>query len=84
MDGSTRQIQVDSSSTAQEEVHQLGKALGIVDIFGFSIYIKLFEKVLCRLLSLERLVIFCFYIYIIAGDVFGKWSRTHYGCHIEL
>lgn len=48
MDGSTRQIQVDSSSTAQEEVHQLGKALGIVDIFGFSIYIKLFEKVLCR------------------------------------
>lgn len=45
MDGSSRRIQVDSSSTAKEEVQQLGNALGIVDIFGFSIFIKLFDKV---------------------------------------
>lgn len=45
MDGSSRQIQVDSSSTAKEVVRQISDAVGILDIFGFSIFVKLLDKV---------------------------------------
>lgn len=45
MDGTIRPIEVDSASTAQEVVTQIASNLGIVDTFGFSIYVKLFDKV---------------------------------------
>lgn len=48
MDGSSHQIEVDSASTANEICLQLGATIGIQDIFGFSIFIKLFEKVNIR------------------------------------
>ncbi|KAJ6646193.1 Myosin-VIIa, partial [Pseudolycoriella hygida] len=39
MDGTTRPIEVDSASTAHEVVSQICRNLGIVDTFGFSIYV---------------------------------------------
>ena len=45
MDGTIRPIEVDSASTAHEVVLQISSNLGIVDTFGFSIYVKLFDKV---------------------------------------
>lgn len=45
MDETTLQIEVDSASTAQEAVQQISRAIGIVDPFGFAIFVKLFEKV---------------------------------------
>lgn len=40
------QIEVDSASTAQEAVQQISRAVGIVDPFGFAVYVKLFDKVM--------------------------------------
>lgn len=45
MDGTNRPVEVDSASTAHEVVTQISANLGIVDTFGFSIYVKLFDKV---------------------------------------
>lgn len=45
MDETTMQIEVDSASTAQEVVQQISRAVGIVDPFGFAVFVKLFDKV---------------------------------------
>lgn len=46
MDNSSRAIEADSASTAEEICHQIAENVGIVDTFGFSIFINLFDKVL--------------------------------------
>lgn len=55
MDGTNRPIEVDSASTAQEVVTQISTNLGIVDTFGFSIYVKLFDKVFERPFGTKKL-----------------------------
>lgn len=45
MDGSVRQIEVDSSSTAHEVVQQISTDVGITDPFGFAVFVQLYEKV---------------------------------------
>lgn len=45
MNETTMQIEVDSASTAQEVVQQISRAVGIVDPFGFAVFVKLFDKV---------------------------------------
>lgn len=46
MDGTSRKIEVDSASTADEISEELAKNIGLKDSFGFSIYITLYEKVM--------------------------------------
>uniref|UniRef100_A0A1L8E5D6 Putative myosin class v heavy chain n=1 Tax=Nyssomyia neivai TaxID=330878 RepID=A0A1L8E5D6_9DIPT len=46
MDGTTRRVEVDSASTAQEVCHELFVNLGLKDTFGFSIFITLHGKVM--------------------------------------
>uniref|UniRef100_A0A7G3AQY5 Putative myosin class i heavy chain n=2 Tax=Lutzomyia longipalpis TaxID=7200 RepID=A0A7G3AQY5_LUTLO len=46
MDGTTRRVEVDSASTAQEVCHELFVNLGLKDTFGFSIFITLYGKVM--------------------------------------
>lgn len=45
MDRSTRQIEVDSASTAHEVVQQIANNVGIIESYGFGIFVKLFDKV---------------------------------------
>ncbi|XP_055375629.1 myosin-VIIa-like, partial [Condylostylus longicornis] len=46
MDGSIKKIQVDSASTAKEAITQIANNVGILDHFGFSIFVTSFDKVL--------------------------------------
>lgn len=46
MDNSTKTIEVDSASTAEEVCRQISDNMNIVDPFGFSIFINLADKVL--------------------------------------
>ncbi|XP_068084788.1 myosin-VIIa [Anabrus simplex] len=45
MDGTTRRVQADSASTAEELCAQLCDSMGLKDRFGFSLFIALFDKV---------------------------------------
>lgn len=46
MDGNSRIIECDSASTAEEIVNTLAKSISLTDIFGFSLFITLYDKVL--------------------------------------
>lgn len=46
MDGNARKLQIDSASTAKEAVQQLSENIGLIDHFGYSIVISLFDKVM--------------------------------------
>ncbi|XP_049316027.1 myosin-VIIa isoform X2 [Bactrocera dorsalis] len=45
-DGNMKKLQVDSASTAKEAVQQLAEHIGLLDRFGFSIVITIFDKVM--------------------------------------
>lgn len=44
MDGTTRNIQVDSASTSREVCQQLAQSIGLKDLFGFGIFITIYDK----------------------------------------
>lgn len=46
MDESALRIEVDSASTAQEVVQQVAQRVGIADPFGFSVFVKIYDKVM--------------------------------------
>ena len=46
MNGSTNTIIADSASTAQEIVEGLAKSTGLKDVFGFSLFITIDDKIL--------------------------------------
>lgn len=46
MDGSTKTVQADSASTAEEVGIQIAEGIDLKDLFGFSLFISLFDKVL--------------------------------------
>lgn len=85
MDGSVRQIEVDSSSTASEVVLQIAKSVGISDPFGFAIFIKLYDKVnydhsLNPRADDDVANIFHHNI----GHVTWMWPRARNGCNFKL
>ena len=45
MDGTTKTLLADSSTTARELCGQLADKISLTDQFGFSLYIALFDKV---------------------------------------
>lgn len=45
MDGNTKTLLADSSTSAKELCSQLAEKIGLKDPFGFSLYIALFDKV---------------------------------------
>lgn len=46
MDGTNKVLEVDSATTAEEMCSQIAENIGLTDLFGFSIFINLFDKVL--------------------------------------
>lgn len=46
MDESMKTIQSDSATTAEEVCQQIADNIGLTDLFGFSLYITLYDKVL--------------------------------------
>lgn len=46
MDGSSKNVEIDSATTAQEMCEKLSFGIGLKDVFGFSIFVMLQEKVL--------------------------------------
>ncbi|XP_011308112.1 myosin-VIIa [Fopius arisanus] len=46
MDGTSKTVEVDSASTAQEVVEALARSIELRDIFGFSVFITVYDKVL--------------------------------------
>ncbi|XP_026756865.2 myosin-VIIa-like [Galleria mellonella] len=46
MDESVKTIQSDSATTAEEICQQIADNIGLTDVFGFSLYITLYDKVL--------------------------------------
>ncbi|XP_058450683.1 myosin-VIIa-like [Malaya genurostris] len=46
MDGSYKTVEIDSASTAQEMCAQISAKIGLNDVFGFSIFVMLQDKVL--------------------------------------
>ena len=47
MDGTTKTLLADSATTAKELCDTLAKDIKLLNCFGFSIYIALYEKVCC-------------------------------------
>lgn len=46
MDETTKTVQSDSATTAEEICQQIAENIGLTDLFGFSLYITLYDKVL--------------------------------------
>lgn len=46
MDGSVKKLQIDSASTAGEAVRQLSESMGLIDYFGFSLVISIYDKIM--------------------------------------
>lgn len=46
MDESMKTIQSDSATTSEEVCQQIADSIGLTDLFGFSLYITLYDKVL--------------------------------------
>ena len=46
MDGNSRNVEADSATTAQEIVNTLANNISLKDIFGFSLFVTLYDKVL--------------------------------------
>lgn len=46
MDESMKTVQSDSATTSEEVCQQIAESVGLTDIFGFSLYITLYDKVL--------------------------------------
>ncbi|GBP70599.1 Myosin-VIIa [Eumeta japonica] len=46
MDESTKTVQSDSATTSEEICQQIADSIGLVDVFGFSLYITLYDKIL--------------------------------------
>lgn len=45
MDGSSRTVQVDSAMTAAELIASVSRHIGLVDSYGFSVFIAMYDKV---------------------------------------
>uniref|UniRef100_A0A1Q3FYL2 Putative myosin class v heavy chain n=1 Tax=Culex tarsalis TaxID=7177 RepID=A0A1Q3FYL2_CULTA len=46
MDGSNKNVEIDSATTAQEMCEKLAFGIGLKDVFGFSIFVMLQEKIM--------------------------------------
>lgn len=46
MDGGAKKLQIDSGSTAKEAVQQLCENMGLIDYFGFSLVISIYDKIM--------------------------------------
>ncbi|KAM7351605.1 myosin 28B1 [Cochliomyia hominivorax] len=46
MDGGMKKLQIDSASTAQEAIHQLSENMGLIDKFGFSLIVSIYDKIM--------------------------------------
>lgn len=46
MDGGVKKLQIDSASTAKEAVQQLSENMGLIDNFGFSLVISIYDKIM--------------------------------------
>ncbi|XP_059221486.1 myosin-VIIa [Stomoxys calcitrans] len=46
MDGAVKKLQIDSASTAGEAVQQLAENMGLLNFFGFSLVISIYDKIM--------------------------------------
>lgn len=46
MDETTRTVQSDSATTSEEICQQIAESIGLTDVFGFSLYMTLYDKLL--------------------------------------